>query len=529
MMVRNVKKSLYSLTGKLILAIGALMIVGSAIFWYFLIQYQERELIKNSVKYGISFTDYVRKSSRHGMLTFQGPLIQRAVEALGSAEGVKKINIFDSKGKIAYSSLKEEIGTILSTDSPVCRPCHALPGKLKTIEHWSISKDQKGFRVLNIVEPVYNEPSCYTAACHAHPEGQKILGLIEADLSLTLVDETIKKQKIAISAYIFGFIILLSVILCTILYKLVSTPVSILTQGMERVAAGELGHTVKIDSRDEMGELAKTFNAMTADLRKAKDELVEWGHTLEKKVEEKTEEIRKSHSQLIHSEKLASLGRMAAGVAHEINSPLTGIVTFGHLLLKKFPEGSEEKEDINVIIEQANRCSNIIKGLLGFARAISTDKTLTNINDVALSALNMVRHKAEFFDIQVILKLDESLPPVMASASQLQQVFLNMIINAGDAMEGVGTLTIATRRQMKDGMPFVEVEVIDTGNGISEENMSKIFEPFFTTKPVGKGTGLGLAVSHGIIQDHGGRTYVKSKVGEGTSFFVRLPFYEGKT
>jgi len=525
----NVKKSLHSLTGKLILTIGALMIVGSAIFWYFLIQYQERELIKNSVKYGVSFTDYVRKSTRHGMLTFQGPLIQQTVEALGSAEGVKKINIFNSKGKIAYSSFQEEIGTILSMDSPVCMPCHAVPGKLKTIEHWSISKDGEGFRVLNIVEPIYNEPSCYTAACHAHPEGQKVLGLIETDISLTLVDETIKKQKIVITAYIVGFIILLSVALCIVIWKLISSPISILTQGMERVAAGELGHTVKIDSRDEMGELAKTFNAMTADLRNAKDELVGWGHTLEKKVEEKTEDIRRAQSQLIHSEKLASLGRMAAGVAHEINSPLTGIVTFGHLLRKKFQEGTQEREDTDVIIEQANRCSNIIKGLLGFARAISTDKTLTNINDVALSALNMVRHKAEFFDIQIILNLDESLPLVTASASQLQQVFLNMIINAGDAMEGVGTLTIATRNVVKEGETFAEIEFRDTGHGISENNMPKIFEPFFTTKPVGKGTGLGLAVSYGIIQDHGGKIYVKSKVGEGSSFFVRLPFYEGKT
>ncbi|MDP2278438.1 MAG: histidine kinase dimerization/phospho-acceptor domain-containing protein, partial [Nitrospirota bacterium] len=453
-----VKKSLHLLTGKLIIAIGTLMVVVSAVFWYFLIQYQERELIKNSVKYGVSFTDYLRKSTRHGMLTFQAPLIQQTVEALGSAEGVKKINIFDSKGKIAYSSFKEEIGTILSTDSPVCRPCHAVPSKLKTIEHWSISKDQEGNRVLNIVEPIYNEPACYTAACHAHPKEQKVLGLMEADLSLTLVDETIKKQKIAITAFLIGFICLLSVVLCTILWKIVSVPLSMLTHGMKRVAAGELDYVVEIKTKDEMGELAKAFNAMTADLLIAKKKLIEWGTTLEKKVEEKTEEIRKAQAQLVHSEKLASLGRMAAGVAHEINSPLTGIVTFSHLLLKKFPEGSEEKEDINVIIEQANRCSNIIKGLLGFARATSVEKGFVNLNDVINSSLNMIRHKADFFNIKIVLNLDETLPPVMANASQLQQVFLNMIINAADAMEGKGTLTIATRKIVEDGKSLAEVE-----------------------------------------------------------------------
>ena len=230
---------------------------------------------------------------------------------------------------------------------------------------------------------------------------------------------------------------------------------------------------------------------------------------------------------MVHSEKLASLGRMAAGVAHEINSPLTGIVTFGHLLQKKFSEGSEERQDIDVIIEQANRCSNIIKGLLGFARATSVEKGLVNLNDVINSSLNMVSHKADFFNIKIVLNLDETMHHIMANASQIQQVFLNMLINAADAMEGKGIFTITTQKVIDNGKPFAEVIFTDTGQGISEESLPKLFEPFFTTKPVGKGTGLGLAVSHGIIQDHGGKILVRSKLGEGASFFVRLPIYEG--
>lgn len=524
----RIKKTFQSLTGKLILTIGILMVVGSTTFWYFLIRYQEKELLRNSVRYGLFFVDNVKKSTHYGMLTFQQRVVQGTVEAIGSAEGVNKINIFDSKGRIAYSSLKEEIGTVLNKSAPICMPCHAEPGTPKTAKNWSISKDQKGTRVLNIVEPIYNEPACYTASCHVHSKEQRVLGLIESDISLSTLDNAIKRQKIAITAFVLVFICVLSGVLCIILWNMVSVPVSILTQGMERVAVGELDYTVKINTKDEIGDLARAFNAMTADLSKAKKELIEWGHTLEEKVKEKTEEIRKAQAQLIHSEKLASLGRMAAGVAHEINSPLTGIVTFGHLLRKKFPDGSEEREDIDVVIEQANRCSNIIKGLLSFARATSVDKGPVNINDVLNSSLNMVRYKADFFNIKSVMNLDESLPPVKADASQIQQVFLNTIINAADAMDGKGTLTLCTRKVSEDGISFAEVEFTDTGCGISEENMPKLFEPFFTTKPVGKGTGLGLAVSHGIIQDHGGRILVKSKVGEGTSFFVRLPFYEGK-
>jgi len=523
----QVKKTLHSLTGKLILTIGTLMVVGSTIFWYFLIHYQEKELLRNSVKYGHSFIDFVEKSTRYGMLTFQQLLIQQTVEAIGSAEGIIKIRMFDGKGKIAYSSIKEERETMLDKSESLCMLCHSKSGESIKMPSSSIKVGKDGYRVLNILQPIYNEPACYTSSCHVHPMEHSVLGFAEADISLSILDKAIKKQEIAITAYVIGFICLLSVVLCTILWNLVSTPLSILTHGMERVAAGELDYTVRIDTKDEMGELATAFNAMTADLSRAKKEIIEWGNTLEKKVEDKTEEIRKAQAKLIHSEKLASLGRMAAGVAHEINSPLTGIVTFGHLLRKKFPDGSQEKEDIEVIIEQANRCSNIIKGLLGFARATSAEKGLININDIVNSSLNMVRHKADFFNIKIVLNLDESLPPIRADASQIQQVFLNMVINAADAMEGKGTLTVATRRVEENGSPFAEVEFSDTGQGIPEEDVPKLFEPFFTTKPVGKGTGLGLAVSHGIIQDHGGRIRVRSEIGKGTSFFVRLPFYEG--
>src|SRR3990172_6057203 len=376
-----VKKSLHSLTGKLLLTIGALMVAGSTIFWYFLFKHQERELIENTVKYGYSFVDYVKKSTRYGMLTFQELLIQQGIEAIGSAEGVIRVRIFDCKGKIAYSSDKSDIGTIVDKNSPPCQSCHS-EGKMKDFPSWSISKDNKDFRVLNIVQPIYNEASCYTSACHAHSKNQKVLGLVEANLSLAPLDKSIKQQGLAITIYVLGFLFIISIVLCAILWNFVSTPVSLLAKGMERVAGGDLDYHLDIHTKDEIGELAAAFNAMTYDLKKTKVELIEWGNILEKKVQEKTEAIHRAQAQLIHSEKLASLGRMAAGVANEINSPLTGIVTFGHLLLKKFPPGSQEREDVEVIIEQANRCSNIIKRLLQFARASAAEKAPTNINEI---------------------------------------------------------------------------------------------------------------------------------------------------
>ncbi|HEX8949051.1 MAG TPA: HAMP domain-containing protein, partial [Dissulfurispiraceae bacterium] len=312
------RKTIYSLTGRLLMAIGALMVIVSTIFWYFLIKYQEKELLTNFVKYGMSFVDNVKKSTRYGMLTFQELLIQQTVEAVGSTEGVIQIRIFNCRGRVAHSSRKEDIGTFVDKRSPVCFTCHTS-GKPALMPKWTIHKSEEGYRVLNIVQPIYNEPSCYTSSCHVHPKEKAILGLVEANLSLALLDKAVNQQSIAITMYVFIFLSVISIVLCSILWKLVSTPVSILAEGMRKVAAGNLDHKVEISSSDEMGELAKSFNSMTEDLSKAKMELLEWGQTLEKKVEEKTEAIKNAQEQLIHSEKLASLGRMAAGVAHEIN------------------------------------------------------------------------------------------------------------------------------------------------------------------------------------------------------------------
>jgi two-component system NtrC family sensor kinase len=215
---------------------------------------------------------------------------------------------------------------------------------------------------------------------------------------------------------------------------------------------------------------------------------------------------------------------MAAGVAHEINSPLTGIVTFAHLMLKRVsPENKMDREDLEVIIEQADRCSKIIKGLLGFSRAIPAEKNEMNVNNTIRHTLGIIQNQAKFHNVKIEVKADESLPTVKGDSSQIEQVFLNLLINASDAMNDKGRIVIKTSRTVVDESPYVEIEISDTGPGIPEEHISRLFEPFFTTKPVGKGTGLGLAVSHGIVRKHGGHIIVKSTPGEGASFYVRLP------
>jgi two-component system NtrC family sensor kinase len=320
------------------------------------------------------------------------------------------------------------------------------------------------------------------------------------------------------------FVIIISVILWLILYTFVTKPVSYLVEGMKRLSAGDMDYRIRMNRSDDIGMLANSFNAMSDELKEYKEKMENWTKSLEDEVQKKTAEIYKAQENLINTEKLASLGRMAAGVAHEINSPLTGIVTFAHLMLQRTPpENRQDVDDLNVIIDQAERCSKIIRGLLGFSRKTSSEKNMTNLNTLLETTLAMVRHQSKFYNIFFDLQLDSTIPPVSIDPNQIQQVFLNLLINAADAMEKKGKMTLATRLVENGGLPFVEFEITDSGPGIPEDIRSKIFEPFFTTKPAGKGTGLGLAVSYGIIKKHEGTIFVKSSPGSGASFYIHLP------
>ncbi len=320
------------------------------------------------------------------------------------------------------------------------------------------------------------------------------------------------------------FIAALSALLCIVLYQVIMRPLALLVDGMNRLSKGELDYRIQAAGKDEIGMLAESFNAIAEQLKRDREKMDFWTKSLEDEVQRKTTEIVRAQDQLINAEKLASLGRMAAGVAHEINNPLTGIITFAHLMLKRTPpEKKDDIEDLAVIIQQAERCSKIIKGLLGFSRKAVAEKRSVSINELIENTLTMVKNQTKFYNIIFDIRLDRSLPEIVVDPNQIQQVFLNLLLNAADALEEKGTITIASRVIVERNSRLIELEFTDTGPGIPEEILGKIFEPFYTTKPTGKGTGLGLAVSYGIIRKHGGQIFVKTAPGKGASFFIRLP------
>jgi two-component system NtrC family sensor kinase len=529
------KKSIYSLSFKLIFAIGSLILAGSFTFWYSIIYTSEEEMLKTTANHAATYVNLIKQSTHQYMLSNNRDAMQKTFETMVNEEGITSIKVFDCRGKIAFSSKKMDVGITMPGDSATCTICH-LDVNTETTSaslrfskssfakpHWTVL-NQNGDRILRSVIPIFNEPSCYTAACHYHKESKDKIGILETDYTLNILDSKIKQQSIAIASFGVIFTALTSVILCIILWKIVIAPLLTMTEGMEIASKGDLDHRVEIDTRDELGMLAKTFNLMTRELKTSRERLENWAKELEEEVAKKTEEIRMGQEQHVHTEKLASLGRMAAGVAHELNSPLTGIVTFAHLLMDRMPKDNKmDREDLEVIIEQAERCSKIIKGLLGFSRAMPAEKNEININETLHHAIGMIQNQAKFHNVTFEAETSETIPVVGGESSQIEQVFLNLFINAADAMNNKGKILIKTSVTEVDGKPYVETVVSDTGPGIPEEHLSRLFEPFFTTKPVGKGTGLGLAVSHGIVRKHGGHIIIKSRPGEGASFLVRLP------
>ena len=351
-------------------------------------------------------------------------------------------------------------------------------------------------------------------------EGQTIGMIYVGMLERPYID--LRNRVMATFSGLAGLCTLFLLGLLAYIARNITRPLAAMVEATDKIARGDLEHRVNAEGRDEIGLLAQSFNRMTEDLHAAREDLTQWGRTLERRVEDRTQQLRLTRDQLIQSEKLASLGQMAAGVAHEINNPLTSILLNTHLLLENHGEAGEERESLTLIAEEAARCAKIVSGLLDFARQTPAQETPADVNDIIDRTVQLHEMQASVRNIRIEKQLDRSLPAVDLDKNKIQQVFSNLTMNAREAMPEGGTLTISSRLS-RDG-EFLEIAFSDTGVGIREENLPKLFDPFFTTKSFG--TGLGLAVSYGIILQRGGTIEVQSEVGRGSVFTVRIPLVD---
>ena len=611
----------YKLTFSVVLTV----LFAISIFAYFNIQSETKSLLAEVERHANQLSETVKSDTEYDMLRNDRNRIHDSIRQIGAQESIDRIRIFNKSGEVIYSSGAAEIGKMVDKQAESCYRCHSAG---KPLEHLEMAErtrifrpDQDSSRLLGIINPIYNSPTCWTAACHAHPREQKVLGVLDVTIPLTEVDRNIRHSQVAIVILAVSAILILSLIVGFLVRWWIDRPVQELLTAMRHVAGGNLAYRVEVKRDDELGMLARSFNDMTENLSQAR-------------------------LQLFQSDKLASLGRLAAGVAHEINNPLTAVLTYSSFLLKRTHGQPETRDDLQVIVSETIRCREIVKSLLDFARQTVPKKRKADINEIIGRAATVIENQLSLGRVKLVMDLDATLPNVMVDANQIQQVFINLMVNASDAIgENSGSIKITSRaislrstevlqikralcpkrhdlvdrkiqidtkpaismryRKKKrtglihlnpmygsnehrlNDMPtleegvellcpdcstsliaegelcpecgspvyafevplkglvqgclregcgwhrwekvdsawndeFVEVRVEDDGCGIPRAQLPKLFEPFATTKGQ-QGTGLGLAVTWGIVDNHNGTISVESEVGAGTTFIIRIP------
>jgi len=521
---------------KLKISLCLIIVLSAAMVLFTLLILKQRQEDMQGVvaKHVTQISEMVVASTRYTMLVNKRDIVEKIIEDIGKQTGIERIRVISKDGTIIHSNHKTEVGYSVDQKDDACISCHQSSQPLQRVpddKRWKIVETAGGHRVLGTMHAIRNEPSCSSSSCHEHPASQSVLGIVDVAYSLDEMDQSMRSHAAYVIGISVGFIILFALTIGVLLQRLIYLPLKDLATGAEKVSSGELDHAIPVRSSDEFGRVAGSFNHMTAALNASRREMEQLVQTLELKVAERTKELLAAKAEVAQGEKLASIGVLASGIAHELNNPLTGVLTFTSLMRKKAQEGSEDAEDLDLVIRETKRCASIIKRLLDFAREKVPVKGFYGLNQVIEDTVRFVERPASLQQVEIKTELDPVLPQAWGDADLIKQVILNLLVNAQQAIEGKGSITVLTRllaasagvKSAGPVKPMVEVVVTDTGCGIPQANLQRIFDPFFTSKEVGKGTGLGLSVSYGIVKAHGGKINVESVVGTGTTFRIWLP------
>ncbi|HYN74477.1 MAG TPA: ATP-binding protein [Candidatus Methanoperedens sp.] len=481
------------------LATAVVLVAVLGTSYYLAFRIQSEQALESTKRQAILLTRGLKDTIRIGMESGHTQSLASIFQTVGALPGVEKLRVFNEEGKIRYSAKPSEVGQLTDElDYTVYRsPERSTP----------FQSADTGHRSFCMVEPIENEGKC--RQCHV--EGPEVLGVLDVCLSMEDTEKSIEHNRLILLSFTGIAVVLTWVLMSFLLNRFVSRPVAALVRTMESVEAGKLDGRVDIRSGDELGRLGISFNEMIRKLSEAQSELE-----------------KMHHRQLVRADRLASLGEMAAGIAHEIKNPLAGIYGAAQVLSREFPEGDPKREILDEMTGLARRLDNSIRDLLNFARYTEPQFSKANLNDVIDKVLFLLRQIPEGKRAKIVRDFDPAIPEIEMDPEQIKQVFLNLALNALQASPGGCTLTIRTRSEVPPEVGvdparrrFVMASVSDDGPGIPPDRIGKIFQPFYTTKV--SGTGLGLSMTRKILDLHEGRITVRSEPGKGATFTVLLP------
>jgi two-component system, NtrC family, sensor kinase len=486
---------------------------------------------------GNNIGSIVEGSLYHSMLENDKSTLQSTLDIINTMSGIDDVNMYDDKDSLVYSSFTSDT---ISHSNPNCLSCHEniqtmFPRKEKSYRIFdvksgcSMNQNDNSHRHLLIRSPILNEKSCYTSACHAHQESDEVLGSLIIKMPLDDLDNAVEKSSTKFYLLATFTTLLLILILIFFTRNRIKNPLNDLVKASVAVANGNKSTRLEIkpNQLDDMRMVSQAFNNMLDNLQSATEELQNWSQQLEYKVQKKSEELGAAQNELIHIERIASLGKLSSSVAHEINNPLSGILIYTKLIYKQLsnPELYASKKDsilrhLKLIENETKRCGDIVKGLLDFSRKEQEDFESKHLHKILQETYELMTHPIKIANISFLTDFTAKSDLISCSPNQIKQACVAILVNASEAVLENGEIVISTKNPDRD---TIRIEISDNGIGIPGDDVQHIFEPFFSTKHDTSGIGLGLAIVHGIVKSHNGKIEVKSELGKGTTISITLP------
>lgn len=486
---------------------------------------------------GDNISSIVEGSLYYSMLENDKAMLQRTLDIISTMSGIDEVNMYDDRDSLAFTSLPANTDHGIDPD---CRNCHSdfesmFPEKEKVYRiigdtvDCSVMQAGKSSRQLLIRKPILNEKSCYTAACHYHSESDEVLGSLIIKLPLDELDSMVEESSNDFFILLTVITVLMVTFLIIFTRKRIKNPLNAIIRASEAVSKGDnkIRLEIKPDLLDDMRKVSLAFNNMLDNIDSATRELQNWSQQLEYKVQKKSEELSDAQNELIHVERIASLGKLSSSVAHEINNPLSGILVYTklvHKLLNKddcyHPKKESMLKHLKFIETETKRCGEIVKGLLDFSRKDNEDFEVKKLHDILDETCKLITHSAMIANIKIVKEFRAEMDEVLCSPNQVKQACFAILVNASDAIKENGEIIVRTSNPDEDS---IRMDFRDNGTGISPQDIPHIFEPFYTTKRDESGLGLGLSIVHGIIENHKGKVEVDSELGKGTTISLIFP------